>query len=123
MLVPTMASGANRPSRATVALDDWCAVEDVQPDIIKVDVEGLELAVLEGARNVLLATRPVILLELHPWNTADLGLSLDALGVLVRQLHYGMETLGGEVIEDVSRFVASSREDTVAVNIVLAPCR
>ena len=70
----------------------------------------------------MVATRPVILLELHPQRISALGLSLDTLDVLSRQLRYRTETLQGRVVEDVSRYVANSQEDTFSVNVVLAPC-
>lgn len=50
-----------------VALDD-CSLDKI--DFIKIDVEGYELRVLEGAKDTLLRCKPVVLLE-------DNGRSLD----------------------------------------------
>lgn len=36
-----------------------------QPDFMKVDVEGYELPVLQGARHILATTHPAIYLEMH----------------------------------------------------------
>jgi FkbM family methyltransferase len=48
-------------------LDSYCARERLQPDVIKVDVEGWELAVLRGARALLSRTPGVALfVEMHP---------------------------------------------------------
>lgn len=48
-------------------LDHYCARERLSPDVIKVDVEGWELAVLRGARALLARTPGVALfVEMHP---------------------------------------------------------
>ena len=47
-----------------VTLDALCLDEGVTPDILKIDVEGFEDQVLDGA-SAALAQRPVILLEWH----------------------------------------------------------
>ena len=39
-----------------------------QPDVIKIDVEGAEVSVLEGARESLNKARPILLVELHGTN-------------------------------------------------------
>lgn len=53
---------------ATVTtLDGYCARERLRPDVIKVDVEGWELAVLRGARRLLAGASDVALfVEMHP---------------------------------------------------------
>lgn len=49
-----------------VALDDVVAGGQARPpDVVKIDVEGAELAVLEGMRGVLAEHRPVLICELH----------------------------------------------------------
>ncbi|GAB3330222.1 hypothetical protein GCM10027355_36580 [Haloplanus salinarum] len=45
---------------------------DEHPDVIKLDIEGAEVAALRGANSVLSET-PELLLELHPSNIQELG--------------------------------------------------
>jgi hypothetical protein len=44
-------------------LDNFFSTQDRGPDFLKIDVEGHELAVLEGARQILELHRPAILVE------------------------------------------------------------
>jgi len=50
---------------SSVTLDSVCATRGIQPDRIKIDVEGAELLVLQGAASVL-RSRAEVLCELHP---------------------------------------------------------
>lgn len=47
------------------SLDHFCASQAARPDIIKIDVDGYEGRVLEGATETLKRDRPFLLLELH----------------------------------------------------------
>ena len=47
-----------------VSLDQFVAANPA-PDFLKCDVEGAEVAVFQGATNVLLKKRPVLLVEMH----------------------------------------------------------
>jgi FkbM family methyltransferase len=49
----------------TIRLDDFCAARALAPSAVKIDVEGAERAVLEGARETLARHRPVIFLSTH----------------------------------------------------------
>ena len=49
----------------TVSVDAVAQKTGISPDVMKIDVEGAELAVLEGARATLLAARPKIFLSTH----------------------------------------------------------
>lgn len=49
-----------------VTLDGWCAAHGVdRVDVVKVDVEGAEARVLDGARGLLARWRPMLLVELE----------------------------------------------------------
>ena len=49
----------------TITLDSWIRENNVTPAIIKIDVEGAEYEVLEGAEETISAARPKIILETH----------------------------------------------------------
>jgi FkbM family methyltransferase len=53
-----------RPVR-TVALDDFCRDRGVEPEVVKIDVEGAEAGVLRGARGLLRRRAATIFLEVH----------------------------------------------------------
>jgi hypothetical protein len=52
-------------------LDSFFASQDRGPDFLKIDVEGHELAVLEGAQQTLQSHRPAILIECESRHRSD----------------------------------------------------
>jgi FkbM family methyltransferase len=76
-------------------LDALCAALGFVPDLMKIDVEGYELAVLEGARETLARHRPRIFLELHPDRLRELGGSVAEVVALLSGLGYRFATLEG----------------------------
>jgi Methyltransferase FkbM domain len=58
---------------------------------IKIDVEGAEQMVLQGARETLVRNRPIVLVDLHP----DLGVDLAAVAQFFAELDYSVSTTAG----------------------------
>ncbi len=56
-----------------LALDDAFSVPALLPRMIKIDVEGHEIGVLEGARRIIAAGRTTFLVEYHPQLIAHYG--------------------------------------------------
>ena len=73
----------------TLAIDDFCAARGVTPDVIKMDIEGAELAALRGARHTIArcGSRLALFVELHPSLWAAQGYSR-------RDLEQELETQG-----------------------------
>jgi FkbM family methyltransferase len=94
------ATGHHAQTRAEVAVelvaaDDLVAAGEPPPDVVKVDVEGAEIQVLDGMERVLREHGPVLVIELHETNRA--------VAERLRAAGYTMENLDGpEPIEDAA---------------------
>lgn len=73
----------------TIPLDDWCAGDPARvPGAMKIDVEGHELAVLQGGRQTFRAHRPALVMECHAASWDELGVSRGDLDDEVRAIGY-----------------------------------
>jgi FkbM family methyltransferase len=63
----------------TVSLD-WMAHQIPPPDVLKIDVEGVELNVFRGALQMLKSKRPVLVFEMTIWNWQEESELLRDLG-------------------------------------------
>jgi FkbM family methyltransferase len=94
-------------------LDSLCAGLGFAPDLMKLDVEGYELAVLQGARAVLRRHHPRLFLEIHPERLRELGGSVGEVVRLLADLGYRFRSLSGKPLSaeavagarSVSRFL------------------
>ena len=70
-----------------VALDD--VLMDVPNiDFLKIDVEGFELDVLKGARNLLAKYKPILLVELHPFFLKNYGIDFNEVILFLEENNY-----------------------------------
>lgn len=83
-------TGSVETKVTVVTLDEYCRSTGVQPDWLLIDIEGFEIAALEGAREVIRRGRGElgIIVEMHPdvWDSANTTLDktealLTALGL------------------------------------------
>jgi FkbM family methyltransferase len=81
-----------------VTLDDFCRGEAIRPALIKIDVEGFEWEVLQGASWVLGNVRPVLMVEVQTRHAEILRLS--------GQYGYRVFTPEGEAIRAAEDFAA-----------------
>jgi FkbM family methyltransferase len=71
----------------TVAIDDEVAARGIRPAVIKIDVEGAERIVLEGADRTLRTARPVLFLSTHgPLPHTECTVILERLGYTLRPI-------------------------------------
>lgn len=81
---PLIAHATRRIPVPVVSLDDYCRTTGADPDLVFMDVEGAEVDVLDGARELIARARPRLLLvaEFHPnaWSR-PMATVLEALGL------------------------------------------
>lgn len=85
-----------------VTIDSYCLKNKIVPEVIKIDVEGAEIAVLEGAFETLKTHRPTIFLSVHPKHIKLLGQTTDELYHVLQRLNYTCRQSDGSIVENFS---------------------
>ncbi len=94
-LVPAATPGT--ASVLALGIDELCEALGLSPDVIKIDIEGAELAALRGARRTIAARGPALALfvELHPGIWPSLGVTRGAIEDELRRQSLVVEPLPG----------------------------
>jgi FkbM family methyltransferase len=94
---PEISDEQGEPEFITVEVSTLDAeLADITPSVVKIDVEGAELAVLEGGQSVLSGTRPLVIFE-HVSGRSELyGADPGALWDLLTELDYRVFSLTGD---------------------------
>lgn len=72
----------------TLSVDEFCFTRQIQPTLMKVDVEGFEWEVLQGASHVLKKSHPRLWLELHPEYLRKSGQTWESVTDFLKTLGY-----------------------------------
>ena len=73
-----------------ISLDNYFKDLDVNPDVIKIDVEGAEVLVIKGAKKLITKSKPKIYLSIHPGRINEMGQSIEELLELIDNLNYNI---------------------------------
>lgn len=87
-------------------IDSWCLRYKEIPDIMKIDTEGAEALILEGAQEIINKHHPVLFLEISPLNLSAYELSATDMIEKVTDLGYILTTISGKICtrENITEF-------------------
>jgi methyltransferase, FkbM family len=114
------AGGCSFVEVQTDTLDNWWQ-ENGCPAVtlIKMDVEGAEFFVLQGATKLLTTCRPVILLEAHATNLKAYGLNVHKLLSAITE--YGYKICSLDQIEATEELLMQFNDDGYGLNFIAFP--
>jgi FkbM family methyltransferase len=98
---PSCASGRSFVVPST-SLDAYVGKHRDAPDLIKIDVEGAEIAVLRGASNLLRERHPTLIVEVDKVNQLRFGFSDDDLVQELKGFGYSLSSIENEPGLDLS---------------------
>lgn len=101
----------------TTRLDDFI-VGLPCPTVIKMDCEGAELSILNGAKQSIIKNKPLIMLEVHPINKKAYNVSNEAIFSFLNEMQYTILSLKFEVL-DIERF--TSMQEAFEENYIIIP--
>jgi FkbM family methyltransferase len=100
---PETSETPETPGMLSIPLRTLDSLRDEQafrPDVMKIDVEGYEIAVLRGAGRILSEDRPILFLEVHPQRIQELGGAMRELGDLLGGHGYRVFDLRGAPLSE-----------------------
>lgn len=73
-------------------MNEWCKIHNIYPDVIKIDTEGSEKFILDGAKSVL-EKGPVIFIEISPLNLSSYPYKAKDILALLNEYGYRVSSI------------------------------
>lgn len=105
---------AGRVSVHSITLDDFFQSKRIVPDVVKIDVEGAEMNVLMGMKKTLRESRPIIYLEIHPYDLQHYHTSTTSIISMLIEGGYEVSE-----IEDMRKYETTKRLTLLLADAVL----
>jgi FkbM family methyltransferase len=104
-------------------MDNFCRRRNVEKvDLIKIDVDGMDLKVLRGGQQTLARFRPRVIVEIGEYTLQAAGDSIESFFYFAKSLNYRIESEKGnllETVEDIRTAIPDLANSTI--NVLLRP--
>ena len=103
---------APRDVRQMFTIDLICDIFDLQPDTIKVDIEGCEYKALTGAVETIVECKPIIFIEIHPTFIKHYDTKLSDIVNFVEKIDYNVLDLKQNRVTDYRKVLVHESTDS-----------
>lgn len=104
-------------------IDNFCRRRNIEKvDLIKIDVDGMDLKVLRGGQQTLARSRPQVIVEIGEYTLHAVGDSVEAFYNFVKNMNYRIESEYGSILEtlkDIKNAIPDLANSTI--NVLLRP--
>jgi hypothetical protein len=98
--------------RMMFTIDTICQLLDINPDVIKIDIEGNEYQALKGMINTITNFKPIIFIEVHPKFLRNYENSVDDVLSFVESINYDILDLDRNIVQDYKTVLYNEKSDS-----------
>jgi FkbM family methyltransferase len=99
-------------TRLMFSIDTLCAIYDITPDVIKIDIEGAEGDALDGAINAISNYQPMIFIEIHPKFLQMYNNSVEKIVNFVENINYDVFDMNGNKVDNYLEILKQEKSDS-----------
>lgn len=93
-------------------IDTLCFIFNIQPDVIKIDIEGSELMALYGSINAIHNYKPIIFIEIHPRFLTMYNNTIHDIVEFFNKIDYEVFDLLGNKVENYLDILKQEKTDS-----------
>ena len=98
--------------RLMFSIDMISDMYNVEPDVMKIDIEGCEYQALLGAKETILKCRPIIFIEVHPKFLLQYQNSINDIVDFVKSINYKVLDLNNNEVTDYLDILSKEMTDS-----------
>lgn len=99
-------------TRLMFRIDTLTSIFNIEPDVMKIDIEGCEYQALLGAYNTIVNYQPIIFIEVHPKFLTQYQNSINDIAAFVESINYEVFDLNQNKVENYLEVLQQEQTDS-----------